>query len=301
MILPFFQKCGIVFLILFSFLTSFSYPADKDYKISVYINKEKRIRELPLEEYICGVLKGEISHKWPIEALKAQAVVARTYTFNRIEKNYHLDDSIFNQVYQGGKIPQRILQAVRETEREVVIYQGKLAKVFYHSSSGGHTANIIDVWPGSDNLPYLQGVDDRDYSCGPEKYYPWSRRFALETLSKKFSGLGKIENLKILKKDNSGRVKEMVILGERGKRIFSGKEFRYLMNLDLNQTDKNYFPSTLFSAPEIKGKSVIFTGYGSGHGVGLSQWGAKKMAEDGKNYEEILKYYFLGTEIGKVQ
>ncbi|MCK4244772.1 MAG: SpoIID/LytB domain-containing protein [Candidatus Omnitrophica bacterium] len=303
MMLPFFQKCGIVFLILFSSLISLSYSADKDYKIRVYINKERRIRELPLEEYICGVLKGEISPEWSIGALKAQAVVARTYTFNQMEKyegkSYHLDDSIFNQVYRGGEIPRRILQAVRETEKEVVIYQGKLARVFYHSSSGGHTTNIQDVWPSRDNLPYLRGVDDHDYSCGPKKYYPWFRSFKLETLCKKFSDLGKIKKLKILKKDSSGRVKEIVILGGKDERSLTGKEFRYIMNLHLKQTDKNYFPSALFSL-EIKNNLVIFKGKGSGHGVGLSQWGAKKMAEEGKSYEEILKHYFPGTEVGRV-
>ncbi len=303
MMLPFFQKCGIVFVIVFSSLLSFSYPADKDYEVSVYINKERRTRELPLEEYICGVLKGEISSKWSIEALKAQAVVARTYTFNQIEKyggkNYRLDDSIFNQVYQGGDVPLKILQAVRATEKEVVIYQGKLARVFYHSSSGGHTADVQDVWPSSDNLPYLRGVDDHDYSCGPEKYYPWFRTFDLETLSKKFSGLGKIENLKIRKRDKSGRVKEMITFGEGRNHKLTGKEFRHIMNLHLNQTHKNYFPSALFSL-KIKNNLVIFKGKGSGHGVGLSQWGAKKMAEEGASYEEILEHYFPGTEVGRV-
>ena len=301
--LPFFRRCGIVFLVLFCSLTSFSYSADKDYKIRVYVNREKRVKEIHLGRYICGVIKGEISSKWPLETLKTQAVVARTYTFNQIEKNqkrhYDIINSIFNQVYQGGEIPRKILQAVRETEGEVIIYHNNLAKVFYHSSSGGHTADVNDVWPSSDDLPYLQGVDDRRYSCGPKKYYPWSRTFALETLSKKFPGLGKIKKLKILKKSSSGRVKEIVILGEKGKQKLTGKEFRHIMNLYLKQTNKNYFPSTLFSS-EIKADTVKFTGYGSGHGVGLSQWGARKMAEGGASYEEILKYYFPGTEIGKV-
>lgn len=299
--MPFFQKCGIIFFILFCSLISFSYPADKDYKIRVYISKERKIRRIPFGEYICGVLKGEISSKWPAEALKAQAVVARTYTFNQIEKNrrrnYDIINSIFNQVYQGGDISLKISQAVRGTEREVVIYQGKLAKVFYHSSSGGHTANVQNIWPSSDNLTYLRGVDD-PYSHHP-KYHPWRRTYRLDTVSEKFGGLGKIREI-ILEKDPWGRVKKVKIVGEKGrKRKMTGKEFRHIMNLHLKQTDKNYFPSTLFDS-EIKSNLVIFKGKGSGHGVGLSQWGAKKMAEEGKSYEEILKHYFPGTEVGRV-
>lgn len=302
--LSFFRKCGIVLLILFYFCPSsyFCYSADEDYEISLYINREKRIRQLSLKKYICGVLKGEVSYKWPLETLKAQAVVARTYVFNQMEKgrgNYFLDDSISHQVYQSGNdVPSSIRQAVEETKNEVVIYQGKLATVFYHSSSGGRTTNVVDVWQGSTNFPYLCGVKDR-YSHNPRKYYPWHRSFKLGELSRKFTGVGEIKNLKMLKKDDSGRIKEIVILGERGKRSLTGKEFRHIMNLHLKQTDKDYFPSTLFSL-QIKGNNVKFTGYGSGHGVGLSQWGAKKMAEEGKSYEEILQYYFPGTEIGKV-
>lgn len=292
----------LILITFFSSLTSFSYSAEVDYKIRVYVDREKRVKEIPLEKYICGVVKGEISSKWPLMALKAQAVVARTYTFNQIKKNqkkhYDISNSIFNQVYRGGEIPHKILRAVRETEREIIIYHNNLAKVFYHSSSGGRTANVVDVWPSSDDLPYLQGVNDRRYSCGPKKYYPWFRSFALETLSEKFS-VGKIDNLRILKKDKSGRVKEMIILGEKGKQKLTGKEFRHIMNLHLKQTNKSYFPSTLFDL-EIKNSLVIFKGKGSGHGVGLSQWGAKKMAEEEKSYGEILKYYFPGTEIGKV-
>ncbi len=302
--LSFFGKCGIVLLVLLYFCPSsyFCYSADEDYGISVFINKEKRIRQLSLKKYICGVLKGEVSYKWPLEALKAQAVVARTYLFNQMEKgreNYFLDDSISHQVYQGGNdVPSSIRQAVEETKDEVVIYQEKLATVFYHSSSGGHTADILDVWPGSKNFPYLCGVKD-PYSHHPKKYYPWHRSFKLDELSRKFPGPGKIENLKILKRDSSGRVKELLVLEKKSRRSLTGKEFRHIMNLHLEQTDKDYFPSTLFSL-QIKGDNVKFTGYGSGHGVGLSQWGAKKMAEEKKKYNEILQYYFPGTEIRKV-
>ena len=300
--MSFFWKCGIVFFILFCSSIFLSHSAEKDYEISVYITGERRIKRLPLKKYICGVLKGEISYKWPLETLKSQAVVARTYVFNQMEKgreNYFLDDSISHQVYRSGNnIPSLIRQAVEETKSEVVVYQGKLATVFYHSSSGGHTADIVDVWPGSKNFPYLCGVKDR-YSHNPKKYHPWHRSFKLGELSRKFTGPGKIENLKILKRDNSGRVKEMVILEEKSKRSLTGKEFRHIMNLHLKQTDKDYFPSTLFSL-QIKGDNVKFTGYGSGHGVGLSQWGAKKMAEEGNSYDEILQYYFPGTEIGRV-
>ena len=254
---------------------------------------------MSLKKYICGVLKGEVSYKWPLETLKAQAVVARTYTFNQIEKGRYLQDSISHQVYRSGNdVPSSIRQAVEETKNEVVIYQGKLATVFYHSSSGGHTVDIVDVWPGSPNFSYLCGVKD-PYSHNPGKYYPWYRSFKLDKLSRKFTGSGKIKNLKILKRDNSGRVKELVILEKKSSRSLTGKEFRHIMNLDLKQTDKDYFPSTLFSL-QVKGGNVEFRGYGSGHGVGLSQWGAKKMAEEGNSYDEILQYYFPGTEIGRV-
>ena len=302
--LSFLRDCVILLLILFSFCpaVSFCSSADDNYEISVYINKDKKIKQLSLEKYVCGVLKGEISSKWSLRALRAQAVLARTYAFNRLEKEQgsYLDDSISQQVYKNGKIPASISQAVKDTKDEVLMYQGKLATVFYHSSSGGHTANIRDVWPGSENFPYLCGVDDHQYSCGPKKYYPWRRSFKLDGLSRKFSGLGKINGLKIVKKSASGRVKEMVVLGAKGRRSLTGKEFRCIMNLHLKQTDENYFPSTLFNW-QIKNNFVIFTGYGSGHGVGLSQWGAKKMAEEGKTYDKILEYYFPGTEIGKVE
>ena len=308
--LPFSPKYVIVSLIIFcSFFSprlafSANSAAEQEYQIRVKLGEQGIIIKLSFEKYLCGVLKGEVSFSWPLEALKAMAVSVRTYTFNQLEKNrdrdYDIMNSVFNQVYQAGAPHLNILQAVRETNEEVVTYQGKLAAVFYHCSSGGKTANIADIWPSENNFPYLSGVDD-PYSIQPEKYYPWKRTFDLESFSRKFSGLGRIKKLRILEKDSSGRVKNIELSGEKRTYELTGKEFRYTMNLDLKQTDKNYFPSTLlFSEPEIKEERIIFTGYGSGHGVGLSQWGAKKMAEEGISYEDILRHYFPGTEIGKV-
>jgi len=276
----------------------------KDYRGSVEILRDDKggllvINELNVEEYLKGVLNEEISAKWHPESIKAQAVVARTYALyqkeNRKDNPYHMEATTTDQVYGGvRREDERTNKAAKDTQGIVLTYEGKLAKVFYHSISGGITEDVTDVWGGEGNN-YLKSIKCDFDKDAPN--YQWETEIDAVDLEMLLSRNGiKVDGILSIEPvsfTSSGRVSELQIRHKNGIEKISGVNFRKIIGYETIR-------STLFRIKEGEG-SFIFYGKGSGHGVGLCQWGAKGMAEKGYSYIDILKYYYPGIEIKKIK
>ncbi len=256
-----------------------------------------------LEDYLKGVLYNEVSHYWPIEALKAQAVVARSYALYRIENPqggfYDLTAGEDSQVYRGVNAERyRLNLAIESTRGEVLTYEGRILPAFYHSCCGGKTEPASELWEGlSDILPINQSVEDPYCEISP--HFRWQFTIASSELIAELSDLGLkgelVRELTICKRTASGRAKVVHICTEGGCWDLSGK--------DLRQRIGSSRIKSLFFRPAVvlNGMAVDFQGKGWGHGVGMCQWGAYAMALQGKNYKEILSFYYPGAELVKME
>lgn len=260
------------------------------------------VNAVPMEQYLMGVLPYEVSPSWHTDALKAQAVAARTYAIyhkNGYRKaGYDVTDDTRSQVYRGTAAETASTnQAVFDTAGEVLTYGGKTIDAVFHSNGGGYTENSENVW-GS-QTPYLRGVKEENSSTVNKA---WTKTVSLASFQDAV-GSGKLKKIELSKlkkgpmnvKDRgvSGRVKSVTIEGSKGRKTLTGDRIQSLFGL----------PSTLFDI-EIKGKTAVITGYGNGHGLGLSQWGAEAMAAKNGNgkdyYKTILTHYFTGTKVKKI-
>ena len=265
--------------------------------VRVYRNDKKVIDVMPIEEYILGVLAGEMPIEFNIEALKAQAVAARSYVMVQMERNskkdYDVIDTVLNQVYLDESYLisvwknsyinniNKIKTAVLSTKGEYISYNGKVAEALFFSTSPGKTENSEDVF--QNKVPYLRSVDSAWDTISP--VYESKKTFDLSNFYK-ILGLEYSEKLNIVVTDKTatGRIKTIKINGK----TFSGNDI--CSKLGLRST---YFSITRNS------NSVIINNKGYGHGVGMSQYGAEAMAEKGYNYVDILKHYYQGIEIKK--
>lgn len=248
------------------------------------------VNYIGLEDYIKGVLYHEVSHYWPIEALKAQAVACRTFALSQMRENsakdYDVTSDIYSQVY-GGKTSERYRtnKAVMETGSEILAFQGEIFPAYYHATCGGNTEDASLLW--NINIAPLKGVPCG--FCKGSPHFNWHLVLAqdkiAEALSKAgYSGIGRIKNIVVLDKDQSGRNKNLKIMTDKKDFEISAKDFR-------NAAGPNVLRSTKFDV-EASGGDAVFIGSGWGHGVGMCQWGAYFMAKKGSNYQEILKYYY---------
>lgn len=252
------------------------------------------VNELPLEDYLVGLINCEISSAWPIEAIKAQAVIARSYALNRKDarKNapYHLESSVIDQVYDGCLIEDsRARRGVSETAGEVLTYNNAIIQAFYHSNCGGKTESSENVWGAS--LPYLKGVDCQ--YCLTSGYVPWEQKLALREIEEKLKAAGLkvagVYDIRAGVRNSRGRLGNIIIVSSRGELSVSGDQFRKTVGYGV-------IKSTNFTVKAANGE-VSFSGLGNGHGVGLCQWGSKQRSLDGFGYAEILSYYYPGTEL----
>jgi stage II sporulation protein D len=252
------------------------------------------VNDVDLEEYIKGVVPAEMSPSWHPEALKAQAVVARTYAlYQRMlnkSREYDLVATVQDQVYQGRQgVDQRIQDAVESTRGIAVAYQNAPIYAAFSSTAAGPTEDAVNVW--SKDLPYLKGVDCPFDVNAPR--YQWRVVLKVQDLEATFRkqgvDVGAIASLTPFAYSRAGRVTKLRILHSRGELILRGEDFRRLVGYSV-------IPSTQFDV-ESMGWEIALSGRGSGHAVGLCQWGAKEMAEHGYLYTTILAYYFPGTEL----
>lgn len=264
------------------------YDGEMPKTVRLYITKEKKFRKIPFEEYITGVVASEMPASFEYEALKAQAVASRTYALGRINAGSTLCDTVHCQVYRDYDISRKVKQAVKETNGQVLLYKGKLAaSALYFSSSAGPTENSQDVFSGS--YPYLVSVDS---SVEPRATHKKEQKtLTIKAFSKKMEkafpelnfGTVKKNNIKIRSRSEGGRVNTIRV----GSEIVSGSDIRTALGLY----------STRFSISFQGNQKITFTTAGSGHGVGMSQYGADGLAGKGKDYQEILAHYYRGTKV----
>jgi stage II sporulation protein D len=253
------------------------------------------INNIGLDEYLYGVLHHEVSHRWPAECLKAQAIVARTFALEQIRNNkaqpYDLRCDIYSQVY-GGRTGEKwsTAHAVDSTRGKVLTFGGNIFSTYYHATCSGHTEDASNLWKV--DLAPLKGVPCN--FCGKSKHYRWTKEIPLNILELKLNAsgykVGRVVSVSVLSKNPSGRNDKIEIKDDAGGSVvLTGKDFRQVFG-------PNDVRSTKFDV-EIKGRVLTLRGMGWGHGAGMCQWGAFGMSERGKKCEQILKYYYPGTEI----
>lgn len=248
------------------------------------------INHVDIEDYLYSVVGAEMYASWPQEALKSQAVSARTYALYKSYKSnsklYDLDTTTATQVYKGlNSETNTTVQAVNATKSQVLTYKGEPILAVFHASSGGHTENVEDIW--SNPLPYLRGVVDYDKDA---PVYQWAKSFSTEEMSGLIGEVGTISSMKPIKVTPQGRIVTMEVVGSEGTKEVSGAQLRKVLGLR----------STLFSI-SATGDGFQVSGRGFGHGVGLSQWGAKNLAQQGVQYYQILGHYYQGTSISLLE
>lgn len=252
---------------------------------------------VPVDDYLLSVVPEEMPTDWPAEALKAQSVAARSFALKsrgrHAAEGYDLCTTTHCQLYKGiASEKTASTAAVRATRGEVLTYGGQPIEALFHTDSGGMTESSEDVW-GS-HVPYLRAVRDT-----PLGTMPWTKTVSTAALEQKLAAKGHaIGRLRAIElsplavgraaKDRtaSGRVKAMTVTGTKGSVTLSGTAWRSLLGLK----------SALFDAKLTK-DTVTFTGFGAGHGLGISQWGAKRLAETGKSYADILHHYYTGVTL----
>ena len=272
--------------------------------IPVYRTGSKQIDKVPLEEYVRGVVASEMPHDFELEALKAQAMAARTYIIRRmVERDFsdtprgsYVTDSVNHQVYQSeaelrerwGRAYERniskINQAVNETMGQVLTYKGRPIDATFFSTSNGYTENAEDYW-GTD-IPYLKSVESPWDADSPR--YEQQMSMSVEEFQQKLGVelTAPVSNdqpfYEVISHTAGHRVGEVQV----GGKTFSGREVRELLDL----------PSADFQW-HIRDGQVVIQLYGYGHGVGMSQWGANGMAKAGRSAEEIVRYYYQDIDI----
>ena len=248
-----------------------------------------------LEEYLRGVLKDEIPPGWPAEAAKAMAVAARTYAvYQRLQNPdalFHLRATTASQVYGGARGEDaRTDWAIQATRGQILTFGGQPLPAFYHSCSGGATEDAMDVFGPAYDI--VLGVKD-DFSLGCP-YVLWierlSRQQIEDSLARAGYQVGRVLAIQDLIRSRTGRIFQIEVRHTRGTLVLEGRRFREAMGNDVIR-------STDFQMRD-EGSAFTFVGRGSGHGVGLSQWGAKEMADSAFQYDEILKFYYPLATIG---
>jgi stage II sporulation protein D len=252
------------------------------------------IEELPLDDYVAGVLSGELPASFPAEAQKAQAVAARTYALvKKIEaeasgRSWHLGANVLSQVYAGAAPNPAARAAAAATRGEVLVSGNEPVEAFFHSSCGGRTERGLDAL-GRD-LPYLVSVP-----CGHCNEAPGARWTLVRTgaeLGKALGLGGAVTSLKVSEQTASGRAARVELQAAGQRLALNAVELRQKLGW-------GRLPSLAFEVKE-RGGSFTFTGRGHGHGAGLCQWGAAGLARAGKSYREILRTYYPGTELAKL-
>ncbi len=280
-----------------------------DGNVMVSLNYNGTVESIPLDEYLQGVVAAEMPALFPDEALKAQAVAARTYTMKKIASApaaEHGGAAVCNnpahcKAYEpiasfasgwssaAEEYTEKVLRAVSETDGEILIYNGEPITAVFHSTSAGKTENAEDVWGSS--VPYLVSVESAGESDSPR--YEEEKLLTPDEFKMKFSEKYKNASFDAnpenwitnISRSEAGGIKKLTLAGVEVK----GSEIRSIFGLN----------STNFTVSYTDGMMKIKT-RGYGHGVGMSQYGARAMALAGKNYEEILKSYYTGVTLAKI-
>ena len=274
------------------------------------------VNKILLEEYLKGVVPAEIPtlNQTDLEAMKAQAISARTYALQRMETNrdllYDVKSTVSDQVYRGFASHTAYAdQAITETKGVILVFNNQLATVYYHSTCGGRLERAENLWPEK-QLPYLEGGIDaisNVFSCSASPYFRWLETRSFSQLDSSFykqykrGGLQQSSTdtlrlnfkINILKRNSTGRVSEMEIVYADTTVILSGYEIRRFFT----DSDGKMLPSNLFYFSQPDDSTLVIHGGGYGHGVGMCQYGALNMARRGLKHYHILSKYYPGTKL----
>ena len=296
------------------------------------------VNHLDIEKYVAGLLNSEMSSAWNLETLKAQAVAARTYAIfqmreasdlnaNKRAMPFDLDSSVKDQVYEGAHQERyKAIRAVSETQGQVLSFAGRPIKAFYHSTCGGHTETPEKVW--GVRLPYLKAV--KCGFCERSPRFKWNFTLTLKEVAQKLSARklisGVLKGIRVANRNSMGRASDVEALEELSQTAGLPRTLAAATVSDHSRADSvgpmpltqplervrrltaaqlrdtlgvSLVRSTDFHVAQA-GDWLAFAGHGSGHGVGLCQWGAKTMGEKGYAYKEILKKYYPLAEITKI-
>jgi stage II sporulation protein D len=285
----------------------------KTYTGKLVLREDSVVNILPLDDYLRGVVSSEMPKSWPLEALKAQVIVSRTYAVRKMRERkgepFDLDDTEMYQKYDYVEKTLSIDAAIHSTDGLILIYQGDPIEAFFHANSGGVTESCPEIF--QKDLPYLRGRKD-PYTEG-ENAGQWTLSLRGEEIQRRLEGFRESRNtlyptvpsapiseIGIHSRTASGRVREFALTfgraAGREKLIIKGNAFRLAL-------DPKSFRSLLITGIEktLQGSGFLFTfsGKGYGHGVGMSQVGAKEMADRGFGFREILSFYYQGAQVGR--
>ena len=281
------------------------------------VNEDKKIRELDLEEYLIGVVAAEMPAEFAVEALRAQAVAARTFAYGRIKDLYKSEDDVHSganlctnfahcQAWiskeealkkwsesTAEELWNKIKDSVKDTEGLIIVYNGTITNPVFHSTSGGKTENAEDVWDVGP-VAYLKSVVSEGEETSPS--FKTISTLNASAFCKTLKAC--YPDIKLNEKDVFKDIKVLEYTeGERVKTIKIG-------NLTLKGTDvRNVFSlkSANFELEKDEKGMIKITTYGYGHGVGMSQWGANSMAKNGATWEDIIKHYYIGVDIDTIE
>jgi stage II sporulation protein D len=250
------------------------------------------VHPLDLETYVAGIVSAELPRGWPLAAYQAQAVAARTFAvaakYRRLDLPYHMEASVLDQVYGGIEREHELATEAASTTRGVVLtWQRHLANAYFHASCGGETESALDGWGSA--MEYLPGSECN--KCNDAARFHWRSKLPRKTIDKAFSRLvgGSVKAMKIVEKTATGRARRIKLEGPRRSATISGSDVRRLLGWSVVW-------STMIDKFEFTNAGLVVEGRGSGHGVGLCQWGARGWAEAGATWHEILERYYPGAK-----
>ncbi len=284
----------IRFFIVIAFLVFTSACSSKIARLTsaapnIRIKHHGKIISVNLDKYVAAVLAGEVHESWPMEALKAQAIAARTFALVRMKERetrpFHTESSVMDQVFKHHT-SKKLLDAARETQGIVLVYKGALAETSFHSTCGGRTTDSKSVWGRA--YDYLKSVPCEYCSHSPT--FRWKQSIGIGEIEEKLKQ--RVSGLRITSKGPDGRALK-IALGGKGSKELSAQDLRMALG-------PMRVKSTMLTELTMEKNNLTIAGQGFGHGVGMCQYGALGMAKQGKNMRDILYHYYPGTTLSKL-
>lgn len=279
---------------------------DEEPEITVYVNERGEIIKLPLEEYIASVVAGEMFPDWPVEAYAAQAIFARSFTMDFIstrgvQDKYGADVSTSieeTQAFNPDAVTDDIRKGVEMTRGEVMTYDNRYVRGWFHAYSGGRTAQAKEGLDyKEEEPPFTKSVSLPENEFVPDDVKHWEVQYLADELrgllAAKGVNVGDITDLSITDRGPSNRVTKILVNGSQGEQEISGPEFRLAL-------DSTKMKSTLVEDFEFADGKLRISGTGYGHGVGLSQWDAYMLAKEGRSPKQIVETFFKGIQVRKM-
>lgn len=272
-------------------------------RLKVYMHETGNVVEMDFEEYIKGVVAAEMDPKWPENALAAQAIIARTFTLQKIQENGGVPDRNAHastdieefQAYNADEITDRVRRAVERSRGQVAVHQGDYIRAWFHAYAGPRTALADEGLEFEDeNPPYITIVKSPGEDIIPEEERDWRASFPLGEVreaAREVTGTdpGPVEEASVSDKGPSGRATSIKI----NDLEVPAASFRLALGSTVMR-------STMIEESEIEGDSLNLSGTGYGHGVGMCQWGARALSEDGWSCDQIVEYFYSDIEIVQI-